>query len=440
MDCQKLDEIAIDLVYGEDAGGEAEVRGASEASDAMDGRMRADAEEHVLGCTRCRALVDRLRAGKKAADSLALETPPSLLESRVVDAAIRASKQRARAPWPRRFARAISTAGAYAMRPQVAMAAVVVVMVGMSVVLLRGGALTARRTKVTEEGTPVASVEQSKDDQGALATIADEDKPKKKEGVAIAGGAMPSAPPAPPAEAHEEKNADEPSSDGEKLAGGGELEKKAKAKSDKDLTGASGALAENAPADGKGGAAAGPGAAAQAAPPPAPAPTTVATATSAPNTNGASTKSAADPSSPTYDAAMDAYVKGKWADAAKGFDAAAAAGTRPSSSTLYAARSLRALGSCGQALPRFQKILSTWPSSPEVPWAALEGGECARALGDDALARTLLEKAKTYPATKARAESNLASMQGPNAGAKPPASYAAPKKAKPSPPSVDDSY
>jgi TolA-binding protein len=414
MDCAKLDEMAIDLVY-----------------DELDARAAADAEQHLLGCTRCRALVDRLRAGKKGAESLVLESPSSLLESRIVEAATKAARTRAPLPWPRRFARAISTAGAYAMRPQVAMAAVVVVMVGMSIVLLRGGVTNPHRTKVTEEGTPVASVEKNADDdQGALANL-EEQQPKQEKAPAGGAGAMaqstPSAVPAPAEAAKDEGKDDELDHDG--IA---ELEKEKKlADKTETIAGESagdGAGADLPPQDGKakGKAAAGPG-----APPPPPAAT--ATTAPAPKTGGKS----AEPSSPTFDAAMDAYVKANYADAAKGFDASAAAGTRPSMSTLYAARSFRAMGSCAQALPRFKKVLSTWPASAEVPWAALEGGECARALGDDATAKTLFEQAKGYPATKARAESNLASMQGPAAGTKPPSSYASPKK---SAPIVNDSY
>ncbi|MEO7097348.1 MAG: hypothetical protein ABI175_29070, partial [Polyangiales bacterium] len=129
MDCDKLDAMAIDLVY-----------------DELDARAAEEAEQHLLGCTRCTALVERLRAGKRASESLTLESPSSLLESRIVEAAARARRPE---PWLRRIGRGVSTAGAYAMRPQVAMAAVVVVMVGMSVVLLRGGGLTAKRTAVT---------------------------------------------------------------------------------------------------------------------------------------------------------------------------------------------------------------------------------------------------------------------------------------------------
>ncbi|MGZ3423767.1 MAG: hypothetical protein ACXVEE_38245, partial [Polyangiales bacterium] len=64
----------------------------------------------------------------------------------------------------------------------------------------------------------------------------------------------------------------------------------------------------------------------------------------------------------------------------------------------------------------------------EVPWAALEGGQCARSVGDTSTARTLLEKAKAYPATQKQAEAELAAMSAPPA----------PAKAKAKPPAMMD--
>ena len=409
MDCEKLDAMAIDLVY-----------------DELDVRAAEEAEQHLLGCTRCTALVERLRAGKRASESLTLESPSSLLESRILEAAARAKRPE---PWPRRIGRAISTAGAYAMRPQVAMAAVVVVMVGMSVVLLRGGGLTAKRTAVTEEGTPVTNVEQTKEEQ-APAVIAQTEKspafaaPSSAAAPKLAQGML-------GGEASSE--ALDESVEGKKL----EVKRKEAelddgkdmlAKNDKpgSSSGGDGAY-DQKPADEsnfKGGLAGGaapvdkPTAKKVAEAPATPKPAaTSASAGSAGNTSTATAQTGA--SSPVFDDAMSAYTKGKYADAAKGFDAAAVAGTRTPTSLLYAARSQRALGSCVNALPRFQRVLSDFPVSAEVPWAAIEGGECSRAIGDVKTARTLFEKAKGYPATKARAEANLAAMSVPEAKAKP---------------------
>ena len=82
-------------------------------------------------------------------------------------------------------------------------------------------------------------------------------------------------------------------------------------------------------------------------------------------------------------------IEGRYASAAKGFDAAAAAGTKASTSYLYAARSHRAAGSFALAMPRFQKVVSAYGTSSDAPWAAIEGGDCARQMGDVATARVL---------------------------------------------------
>jgi TolA-binding protein len=414
VDCEKLDAMAIDLVY-----------------DELDARATEEAEQHLLGCTRCTALVERLRAGKRASESLTLESPSSLLESRILEAAARAKRPE---PWLRRIGRGVSTAGAYAMRPQVAMAAVVVVMVGMSVVLLRGGGLTAKRTSVTEEGTPVTNVEQTKDEQ-APAVVLEPGNAPAFAAPASSAAAAPNEQSIVSGEAADQSLAEKklaPRKESEAQDGKDSLAKTDLGKLEAD---GDGNYYDKKPTDegAKGGMAG--GAAAdlpkakkngEPAAPPMPAATTTATAGPAGNTATATTTQGA--SSPVFDDAMTAYTKGKYADAAKGFDAAAAAGTRTSTALLYAARSQRALGSCINAMPRFQRVLSDFPASAEVPWAALEGGECARAIGDVKTAKALFEKAKSYPATKARAEANLAAMATP-----------APK-AKPAKPMINDSY
>ncbi|MBI2394398.1 MAG: hypothetical protein HYV09_32810 [Deltaproteobacteria bacterium] len=450
MDCERLDELAIDLVDPEGAG-------------EIDARARREADEHLVGCARCAALVERLRQGMRAADELPFEDPSSLLEARVLAAA---SAARPAAPMPRRIARAISTAGRWAMRPQVAMAAVLVVMVGTSVLLLRGGGLPSRQTKVTEEGTPVATLEPAApaaEQTGAPAVIGGE---KKAEDKPRDPAKAPAATPAEdlPAVKNTEKNTEKNTDPAEGA--------KAKAKAADDLDGVSalGKAAEKenqAPAqtpkaevdetvaggllEGKKGGGGAPPKPAAPPPPAAAAPASpgdfgagvgatggdsntksdkkvAAGPTPAPTSAPAGTASPANQS--TYDEAMTAYKEARYPAAAKGFDAAAAAGVKPSSSLLYAARSYRAAGSCVQALPRFQRVIGSFATSLEAPWAALEGGQCAKAMGDVATARTLFEKAKTYPATKKQAEAELAALSAP-----PPAKAKAAK-----PPSAVDSY
>lgn len=335
-----------------------------------------------------------------------------MLEARILAVA---GTEKPPASIPRRTGRWLSRAGAWVTRPQFAMAAVLVLMVGSSVMLLRGGgSATARREKTVDEGKPIAQVEQPDPNQAAAPAAAvpkSEAKPTEAK-----GDEAPKPEKAPPKDLGqkvgkaEEKEADDVAS----ADGKADLAGKEKGK-DKDDT----YLLEGA----KKKAAVGGLAVPPAAPAGAPAPT------QAPGTGGPATTTV-NKATP-YDTAMVAYKEARWADAAVGFDAAAAGGDRTSSALLYAGRSQRALGACDKALVRFQKVVAAYPASSDAPWAALEGGQCAKQQGDLATARTLFEKAKASPATAAKAQAELDALSNANSP---------PKAAKPAKPSADQSF
>jgi hypothetical protein len=135
MDCEQFDLIAIDMLYGE----------ATEAD-------AAEARRHMERCDRCSATLASLRSARKAV-SMPLEDAPAGIEEALVEAARRAQREY---PWPRRIGRAISWAGSYAMRPQLAMAALLLLMIGSSLLLVRGrpGAGQVGVVRVTEQGVP----------------------------------------------------------------------------------------------------------------------------------------------------------------------------------------------------------------------------------------------------------------------------------------------
>jgi hypothetical protein len=328
-------------------------------------------------------------------------------------------------------------------------------MVGTSIVLLRGGGThTARNTKVTEEGTPVATLDPPApplDPGGAPAVIGGGEKkpaeaPAKEPPKMIDG--KPTDLPAAPKLADEDQGAAEGTKQKPKALAKDDSPKLEEKEKDGD------GFADIAGADNKsgkkGGATAPPAAA-------APAPIGGAAADKSVETKNDATKKTAGtggvagpaatttaaPNQPTtttanaasYDDAMTAYKASKWADAAKGFDAAAASGVKVSSSLLYSARSYRAAGSCAQAVPRYQKLVNGYPASAEAPHGAIEGGQCAKALSDVTTARALFEKAKTYPVTQKQAEAELAALNNPPQSS-PPAKA---KAAKP-PPAVDSNY
>jgi Putative zinc-finger len=136
MDCDKVESAIMDELYGE-----------------LDDVTSAAVKRHIAGCARCTVLLDGLRATRKVA-VLQLVDPPPDLELRILRAA---GVDRATAPVERPLARVVSAAGSWAMRPQTAMAAVFLVMLGASVLLLRGRSSRAPASSemiVTEKGTP----------------------------------------------------------------------------------------------------------------------------------------------------------------------------------------------------------------------------------------------------------------------------------------------
>ena len=136
MDCEKFEAAMLDELYSE-----------------LDELTSASAKRHVAGCARCSARLSGLRATRRIAVVPQLE-PSDDLEDRIVQAIERAQSQ---PPPRRRLAEVVSLAGAWAMRPQTAMAAVFLVMIGTSVLLLRGTsprAPASSEVTVTERGTP----------------------------------------------------------------------------------------------------------------------------------------------------------------------------------------------------------------------------------------------------------------------------------------------
>ncbi|MBL8717022.1 MAG: tetratricopeptide repeat protein [Myxococcales bacterium] len=382
-----MDEISVELAYGE-----------------LEPRRVAEAEQHLLSCERCSALVARLRKGREAAGMLELEEPSSLLEARILAVA---GTEKPPASIPRRTGRLLARAGAWVTRPQFAMAAVLVLMVGSSIILLRGGqSSTARKEKVVDEGKPIAAVEQDNHAGAPAVAVPKADEPQTKsveEKPSPESAAVAPAAPGQPLEAPKvglKGASDGKESDGDfnskdDQAGEGSAAKDKKKKPADELE------AKKAEDKAIGGV--------PAMPPMVAAP------------QKATTGSAAS----TYDTAMNAYKASKWADAAAGFDAAVAAGDRPSSALLHAGRSYRAAANCDKALVRFQKVLSSHGASVDAPYAALEGGQCAKQLGDLVGARALFEKAKTFPATAAKAQAELDALDKPKAKlAKPSADQA----------------
>jgi hypothetical protein len=376
MDCEKFESALMDELYGE-----------------LDELTSAAAKRHVSGCARCSALLGGLRATRRVA-SLPRVEPPSDLEERILRAAAAASPKTM--PLRGRLAQAVSLAGSWAMRPQTAMAAVFLVMIGTSVLLLRGKSSRAPASAemtVTEEGTPAPAAPSAAQPADPMVAL--------REQVTIAHADRPSASSAPVVNANADIVDDERPRSPAKSAAMAKGE-------DKDL----GAVALGAPA--RRATTAGPGGFA-AAPPPPPAP--------APVVGGAGGGSFA--SAP--EAEMAPAVQ------------AAPAPSDPSDE-LWAARTARdAAARQGRPCPsgpRFDSVASRAPGS-QPGWDALyEGALCYESLGEFGSARTRLGTLLGVPSYRDRARGTLDRINKEQQGGTASAARAAAPKAAPAAPAA----
>jgi len=133
VDCEKFDRVVLDLLYSE-----------------LDELTAAAARRHMEHCARCGPIGARLRATREVGVLPTLD-PPEDLEARILAAERQAH---ARLPLRERLGRAVSVLAGYAMRPQLAMAALLVLVFASSLLLLRRGPEDRESMQVTERGVP----------------------------------------------------------------------------------------------------------------------------------------------------------------------------------------------------------------------------------------------------------------------------------------------
>ncbi|HEX6275427.1 MAG TPA: tetratricopeptide repeat protein [Polyangiaceae bacterium] len=133
MDCERFERVVLELLYEE-----------------LDELTAASARRHLEHCARCQAIAQGLRATREVG-ALPLVDPPEGLELRILDAE---RKARAGLPIGKRVGRAVSVLAGYAMRPQLAMAALLLLAIGSSLIFLRGRPGDRERVQVTERGAP----------------------------------------------------------------------------------------------------------------------------------------------------------------------------------------------------------------------------------------------------------------------------------------------
>jgi hypothetical protein len=133
MDCERFDRIVLDLLY-----------------DELDELTAAAARRHLDHCSRCRGIASGLRATREVG-ALPMVDPPEGLELRILEAERRV---REGLPLRQRLGRAVSVLAGYAMRPQLAMAALLLLAIGGSLVFFRGRPGDRDNISVTERGVP----------------------------------------------------------------------------------------------------------------------------------------------------------------------------------------------------------------------------------------------------------------------------------------------
>jgi TolA-binding protein len=326
VDCEKFDRIVLDELYGE-----------------LDELTSAAAKRHKEHCARCASIDAELQATREVG-VLELFEPPDGMYERI----LQAERDTTRGlPLRKRLGRAVSILAGYAMRPQLAMAALLLLMIGSSLLFLRTQPGDHDHVSVTERGVPESesdpvTVVKKADSPSVLPHAAAHASARTDDSAArvLRAGAEPKPD---PALAAEPKSAASANADG--------------------LTG------------------------------PDTDPDTVADGDTA------------------YDAAMAAYRDGRYSEAEQRFaEVANRGGNRAASAALYAAQARRMLGGCPSAGPRFEEVHARYAGTPASSEAAWQAADCYRSLGDVARARQNYQELLTDSSYKGRAESALAEL------------------------------
>ena len=365
MDCEKFDRIVLDLLY-----------------DELDELTSAAAKRHMEHCTRCRSIGAGLRATREVG-MLPLVDAPDGLELRILEAERHATEL---LPLGKRLGRGLSLLAGYAMRPQLAMAALLMLMIGSSLLFLRAQPGDREHVLVTERGVPES-------DNDSVAVM-----PKKVDSLAnesARAGARPSL----------------RSDDGAPRRDRAAAEPKPEAR-------LQAAPAEALPA---------------AAPPPAAlgggVAQDLANAPADDKAEEVASEGAGDTDA-SYNAAMAAYRDGRYSEAQRRFAGIASqGGAHAASAALFEVQALRMVSGCPSAAPRFEDVHSRYPGAVGND-AAWQAADCFRSLGELSRARQDYQDLLSDPNYKGRAQDAIAELDQRAADQEVAARKAAPAKAK----------
>ncbi|WP_394838836.1 hypothetical protein LVJ94_18255 [Pendulispora rubella] len=410
MDCEKFESTLMDELY-----------------DELDELTSAASKRHVAGCARCASLLHGLSATRRIAILETVE-PPAGLEERILAATKEAQKV---VPLRGRISRVVSWAGSWAMRPQTAMAAVFLLMIGStSVLLLRARSSVQQMGSapmvVTEQGAPAAS-----------APAEEQDNPLDTDRATGAHGAIEVRKPAaaPPAFASAEGWV----AKDERRERADEKDKEAKEMPVAAATAPPAPPAVNAPSSGltegsESNAAAVGGAPMQAAPmaqAPSPSKAGVAGISRSGSDSHAGAGSQAGGSGDqgsSLEVALASYRAHNYDEATRSFDGLAANGNAGAS--LWAARSVRESRGCAEAVSRFDQVAARAYGTSVGYDATFEGALCYKQIGQTDKARAQFGRLLTVPTHAARAQSELDAMSAKGGVRNMPSRKAAPPAAE----------
>jgi TolA-binding protein len=138
MDSDKFDRIVLDLLYGE-----------------LDELTTAAARRHMEQSARARDIYAHFRATRQLG-VLPAHTPPADFEAALL---AREARVLAELPVRHRLGRVVSMLAGYAMRPQLIMAALLLLMIGSSLMFVRTRPALHSAVQVTERGAPEDDVD-----------------------------------------------------------------------------------------------------------------------------------------------------------------------------------------------------------------------------------------------------------------------------------------
>jgi hypothetical protein len=386
MDCEKFDQILIDALY-----------------DELDELTLAAAKRHAEGCQRCQSAWSGLRATLKISVLPTVE-PPASLEPNILEAARAAHGD---VPWPKRVGRAISWAGSYAMRPQTAMAAILVLMLGSSVIFVRRKPDRSgpSRVSVTERGVPEQAAEEMRPERIGIppravaigrSTRRDRDEERPAAAVAAAPGAA------------------APNEEG-RVAGKGS-DKAMEPFAEPPAAARSRGIAA---ADDMGGAGDGLGALAERGP----------EAKKKEEASGAGQGEYAPAPRDAYGSAMDLYSAGRYAEADKSFtDVAASGAKKAADAALYAAKSAEGAYGCGRAVAKYESAAARFAGTSAAAEAQMGAANCYKILGDFDRSYAIYNELRSVAGYRDRAEAQLGNLRILQAQGAARASRAAPAK------------